>query len=300
MAATRRAGAHDPRFIVAGCGYAGLRVATRLRSLGAVRALTGSPAGVARCAGAGIESLACDLDAVQSLPLAADDVDGAVITYLVPPPRAGDTDPRLARFVELLPATPARIVYLSTSGVYGDAGGTVTEDSAPQPGTARARRRLDAETRLRAWCEAQRCDWVILRVPGIYGPGRLPIERLRRGLPALAEAEAGPGNRIHVDDLARACVAAATAPQAARRIYNVADGEHLPSPAFLALVARLAGLPEPRQLPLRELAGELSPAALSFLSERRRLDATRMREELGVVPHYARAEDGIRASLPGG
>lgn len=195
---------------------------------------------------------------------------------------------------------PERIVYVSTTGVYGDAAGaTVTEDTPPAPATDRARRRLDAETTLRAWCEPREVEWVILRVPGIYGPGRLPLDRLRRGEPALAESEAGPGNRIHVDDLADACVTALLNHKARNRIYNVGDGDHMSSTAFLALVARLAGLPPPRQLPMTELQTHKSDAALTFLGESRRVDTARMRRELGFAPRYPNPEQGIRASLKG-
>lgn len=220
------------------------------------------------------------------------------VIYLVPPPSTGITDPRLEQFLAALPAAPGRIVYISTTGVYGDAeGATVTEDTPPAPITNRARRRLAAETALRAWCEPKNVEWVILRVPGIYGPGRLPLERLQRGAPALAEAEASPGNRIHVEDLADICVAALLQSRARNRIYNVGDGDHTSSTAFLMLVASVAGLPEPPQLPMSKLVELTSDTGISFLDESRRVDTTRLRQELGFTPRYPTAESGIRASL---
>lgn len=222
------------------------------------------------------------------------------VVYLVPPPASGTSDPRMQQFLDALPATPARFVYISTTGVYGDAGGgMVTEDTPPAPVTDRARRRLSAENALRAWCEARGVEWTILRVPGIYGPGRLPVERLRRGEPVLAEAEAGPGNRIHVDDLADATVAALLKPEARNRIYNVGDGDHMTSTAFLTLVAQIAGLPAPPQLSRAELRAHRSEGLLSFLGESRRVDTSRLRRELGFTPRYASPEQGIRASLAG-
>ncbi len=262
-------------FVIAGRGYTGARVAERLAPQGAVIGLTRKPHDF---------NFTAPYDVV----------------YLAPPPAPGTTDPRLARFLAALPARPGRILYVSTTGVYGDAGGaTVTEDTPPAPATDRARRRLAAETTLRAWCEARNLDWVILRVPGIYGPGRLPLDRLRRGEPALAESEAGPGNRIHVEDLADICVAALLQPQARNRIYNVGDGDHTTSTAFLGLVADIAGLPIPPQLPITQLAALRSDAALSFLAESRRVDTSRLRQELGFKPRYPSAEAGIRASLKG-
>ncbi|MGH8863656.1 MAG: NAD-dependent epimerase/dehydratase family protein, partial [Burkholderiales bacterium] len=177
-------------------------------------------------------------------------------------------------------------------------GATVTEDTPPAPMTDRARRRLAAEKALRAWCEPRKVDWVILRVPGIYGPGRLPLEHLQRGEPVLAESECGPGNRIHVEDLADICVTALLQPQACNRIYNVGDGDHMTSTAFLCLVARLAGLPPPPRLPLGQLQALKSDVTPSFPGESRRVDTSRLRQELGFKPRYPTAEAGIRASLP--
>ena len=248
----------------------------------------------------GLDMVTWDFDADETARLPQPGNASFDVIYLVPPPASGTTDPRILHFLEALPATPVRFVYISTTGVYGDAGGAaVNEDTPPNPSSERARRRLAAEDTMRAWCESRGVEWVILRVPGIYGPGRLPIERLRRGEPALAMSEAGPGNRIHVDDLADACVAALLKPQARNRIYNVGDGDHMSHTAFLSFVARLAGLPAPPQIPLSELKARRSEATLSFLGESRRVDTSRLRQELGFTPRYANPEQGIRASLAG-
>jgi nucleoside-diphosphate-sugar epimerase len=287
------------RFVVAGCGYTGLRVAARLAALGPVIAISRRLRTFEAGTLFGIESRSRDFDAeVPERLLLSDSEAPLKVVYLVPPPHQGTADPRIARFLETLPATTARVVYISTTGVYGDAGGaTVTEDTPAAPATDRARRRLAAEMTLRAWCESRQIEWVILRVPGIYGPGRLPLDRLRRGEPALAEAECGPGNRIHVDDLANACVAALLQPQARNRTYNVGDGDHVSSTAFLGLLAQLAGLPPPPQLPMTALQPHKSAAALSFLGESRRVDTARLRQELGFRPRYPSAAAGIRSSL---
>ena len=247
-------------------------------------------------------SLIWDLDAgaPAEFPLSGIPTPFRVV-YLVPPPAQGQDDPRIQRFLGALSVPPERIVYVSTTGVYGDTGGaTVTEETPPAPATDRARRRLSAESTLRDWCESHDVDWVILRVPAIYGPGRLPLEHLRRGEPVLADSEAGPGNRIHVDDLAAACVVALMKPEARNRIYNVSDGDHTSSTAFLALVARLAGLPPPPQLPLAEIRKLTSDAAFPFLSESRRVDTTRLRQELAFTRRYANLKESIRASLAEG
>ncbi|MSQ91408.1 MAG: NAD-dependent epimerase/dehydratase family protein [Gammaproteobacteria bacterium] len=275
MTATQSPDKRPRTFVVAGAGYTGARVAERLAVRGPVFSLTRK---------------------AQTLKFAAP----FDVIYLVPPPATGATDPRLERFLATLPANPGRIVYISTTGVYGDAGGaTVTEDTTPAPATDRARRRLSAEAALRAWCEPRKIEWVILRAPGIYGPGRLPLDRLQRSEPALAESQAGPGNRIHVEDLADICVSALLKPEARNRIYNVGDGDHTTSTAFLVLVAKLAGLSPPLQLPLTQLQALKSNVVLSFLGESRCVDTTSLRQELGFHPRYPTAEAGIRASLPG-
>jgi len=283
------------RYNIFGCGYTGQRIALRLS--GQVRVFTGSEATARSLRARGLEAQAWNLD--RETP--ADrrpHVANAVVLYLVPPPPDGETDPRLRRCLTTLDGRPARFLYLSTTGVYGDAGGAaVTEDTPPRPSTRRGRARVDAERTLRDWCELHGVEWTILRVPGIYGPGRLPLERLRRGDPVLREDEAGPGNRIHVDDLASVCIAAATSPRAACRIYNVGDGQHASSTAYFTAVARLAGLPPPPAVSREEARRRLSPGAWSFLAESRRVDTTRMQQELGLALRYADLEAGIRASL---
>ncbi len=283
------------RFTLIGCGYTGQRIALRLS--GQVQAFTGSQASARALHALGIEAQAWDLD--RDAPAARRPcVANAAVLYLAPPPPDGETDTRLRACLAALDGQPARFLYLSTTGVYGDAGGaTVTEDTPPKPSTRRARARVDAERTLRDWCDRRGVDWSILRVPGIYGPGRLPLERLRRGDPVLREDEAGPGNRIHVDDLATVCIAAATSPRAARRIYNVGDGGHASSTAYFNAVARIAGLLPPPVVSREEARRRLPPATWSFLAESRRVDTTRMQRELGVSLRYAELETGIRASL---
>lgn len=274
-----------PDFLVAGAGYAGLRL---LDALPAGRAI-----GLRRDAGGDARIVAADLDSGN------DALPGAkTIIYTVPPSReTEDDDLRLARFLYRLTSPPDRFVYFSTSGVYGDTGGErVTEDAVPDPRTARARRRVAAESRLARWCAANGSELCVLRVPGIYGPDRLGVDRLRDGHAVLREADAGPGNRIHVDDLVRCAVAAATvaSPPA---VCNVGDGDERSSTWFSRTVAALAGLPAPRELSREDAEREFSERRLSFLRESRRLDLARMHDALGVTPIYADAADGIRASL---
>jgi nucleoside-diphosphate-sugar epimerase len=193
-------------------------------------------------------------------------------------------------------ARPAVLLYMSTTGVYGDAAGAAVDESSPAiPANDRSRRRLAAEHVARAWAEGRDARCVILRVPGIYGPHRLPLERLNRGEPALRPEDSGPGNRIHVDDLVACCIAAIERP--VHGVFNVGDGDHASTTEFLQKVAALAGLKPPRLVSLEEAQGQISPGMLEYLVESRRVLTTRMREELGVIPRYGSLESGIAASV---
>jgi nucleoside-diphosphate-sugar epimerase len=286
----------DRTCLIAGAGYTGLRLARRLQPRWRVIALARSDAAATRLAGAEIEVLRADLDGKLE-PDALAVADGSAITYLVPPPESAGGDPRLTGFLGALGGVrPSVVLYMSTTGVYGNTGGqVVTETSPVAPSSDRGRRRAAAERIVSEWCNARDVRWVVLRVPGIYGPGRLPLDRLRRGEPAIRPEEAGPGNRIHVDDLVTACVAALERP--VQGIFNVTDGDHASTTEFAQRTAALAGLPPPPLVALAEAPGRISPGMLSFLVESRRVDNRRMREELGVEPRYARLDAGIAASL---
>ena len=285
---------HAPS-LVAGCGYVGRRLATTLARSRPVVALARSAGNDAGLAAHGVAGRSVDFDKVEPASLASI-ADGSGIVYLAPPPPHGDHDARLRRFLAALgDARPAAFVYLSTTGVYGDArGGRVDESSATVPGSERARRRLDAESAARDWCAARGVRFACLRVPGIYGPHRLPLDRLRRGEPALRPEDAGPGNRIHVDDLVSACVAALDRPVGG--VINVGDGDHASTTVYLQRVAALAGLPAPRLVTREEATTQIGPGMLEFLFESRRVDTRRMRDELGVVPRHD-LDSGVAASL---
>lgn len=219
------------------------------------------------------------------------------VLYTVPPPADVQGDPRLARFLAMAKPKPERIVYISTSGVYGDcAGDLVSESRSAAPVTARARRRFAAEQLLQEECSKSGIACIILRVPGIYGPGRLGLDRIGAGEPQVMESEANPGNRIHIDDLATAAIAALER-SIDGGIYNVGDGDFRSSTWFAQTVARLAGLPPPPLISRAQALVTLPASRLSFLQESRRLDTRRMHEVLGVRLRYADAEEGIRASL---
>lgn len=284
--------------VIIGCGDIGRRVAALWRERGTpVIALARRPATAEALAALGITPIVGDLDAPESLmqlPTA-----DALVYYFAPPPPRGSIDPRMGAFLATLSQgrAPRRIVYISTSGVYGDRRGEwVDETVAPNPQTDRARRRLDAENALRAWGREQGVEVVVLRVGGIYGPGRLPRERLAEGRPVLRETESGYTNRIHADDLAAACLAAAERGRAGA-VYNVSDGQPGTMTGYFNAVADRLGLPRPPEISMAEARERLSPVMLSYLTESRRMDNRRMCEELGVRLRYPDLESGLTQAV---
>lgn len=272
--------------LVAGTGYTGRRVLARLPASAALglsrsRLVTDRPFEIV------------DFDTLETLPVSLP--DRYAVLYTCPPDDAEDT--RLRRFLAALPHAPARLVYISTTGVYGDCkGAVVTEDTPVNPENRMSRPRVAAERLLAGWSAQQGCDLVILRVPGIYGPGRLGVERLRAGEAYLREEDANPGNRIHVDDLASCCLAALSE-ETPSGIYNVGDGDYRSATWFAGEVARQAGLPAPHTIGLDQAEKEFSRMRLAFLASSRKVDVSRMRRVLGVEPRSP--ETGISDSLSG-
>jgi len=286
---------------IAGCGYVGLRLARLLAAAGhPVLAGSRHPETLRGRLPEGARAFRLDLDSGAGLGVLAA-AHGLVAAC--PPPRAGTADPRSARLTAALAGLPAgrgprRAVYLSTTGVYGDRGGAwVDETAAPAPRTDRARRRLDAEGRWRRLGREGRCTVSILRVAGIYGPGRLPAEAVRAGTAArVAWPEVRYTNAIHVDDLV-ALIGRALARGWPNRIYNACDGGEHAQGALAAATAAALGLELPPPLSPADAERELSAMRLSFLAESRRCRSDRAVRELGWGPRFADLAAGVAASL---
>ena len=288
----------DKSVLIAGCGYIGHRLAVLLLAQGYhVTGLVRTPASADQLQASGVQALRIDLDAAaQCAGLVA---GYETVFYLAPPPSQGNTDTRIETFLRSIDPgfLPQRFVYISTSAVYGDCQGEwITEDHALNPTSARGHRRLDAEKRLQAWSQQQGVEWIILRVPGIYGPGRLPLERLRMGTPVLREAESPYTNRIHADDLAGICLAAMHSAKN-NTIYNVSDGHPSNMTDYFFRIADAAGLARPPTVTRAQAEELLSPGMLSFLQDSRRLDNGKMLRELGVELQYPDLDAGLKDCL---
>jgi len=281
--------------LIVGCGDIGLRVARiLLASKCKVAGLTRSAEGAERLRGCRVEPVMGNLDDADTL--AGLSVRGKLVFYLAPPPGGGPVDGRMRRFCAAVGgmSVPEKIVYMSTSGVYGDCGGDlVTEETPVNPQSSRAQRRVDAEKTLLEWGRANRVPVVILRVTGIYGPGRLPLARLHQGHPVLNENESPPTNRIHADDLAAVCVAAAEK-AADGDIFNVSDGQSGTMTGYFNAIADLLELPRPQQVSMAEANRVMNPTMLSYLKESRRMDNRKMIEKLGIVLLYPDLESGLK------
>ncbi|WP_395699231.1 SDR family oxidoreductase [Aquabacterium sp.] len=287
-----------PTLLIVGCGDVGLRVLHLLKGRWRLLALSSSPARLPALRAAGAVPLLGNLDQPATLARLAGLADA--VLHLAPPASAGQDDLRTAALLQALARCPRvrRLVYASTTGVYGDAGGErFDETRPPRPATDRAQRRVAAEARVRCFGRQHGVAVSLLRIPGIYAPDRAggdPRERLRRGTPVLEPEDDVFTNHIHADDLARACVAALHRglPQ---RVLHVCDDSELTMGDYFDLVAALSGLPRPPRISRAKAREQMSPLQLSFWSESRRLDNRRLKQELRLRLRYPTVREGLAA-----
>ncbi|GAB3358646.1 NAD-binding protein [Giesbergeria giesbergeri] len=297
-----------PRWLIIGCGDVGLRVQRLASSLtksalrGRVYALTSSPERLPVLRAASITPLLGNLDQSSSLRRLAG--LATHVLHLAPPPgQAADGgvlhhDPRTLALARSLRRgrLPQALVYASTSGVYGDcAGAWVAETRPVAPATARAQRRVHAETVLRRDLGRAGVRVSILRVPGIYAPDReggTPRARLLRGTAVLQANEDVFTNHIHADDLAQACRLALWR-GAAQRIYHASDNTELRMGDYFDLAADLYGLPRPPRWSRHQAQEQLPPLLWSFMGESRRLENRRLRQELRLSLRYPTVVQGL-------
>ena len=286
------------KILIVGSGDVARRILSRLARRYRVYAVLRDMSHAAAWRALGATPVHADLDDRASLRRLAGLADH--VLHLAPPPGEGLGDPRTRRLLAALgkgESLPRRLVYVSTTGVYGDCrGAAIDETRRLNPENARAARRVDAERRLRAWGRQNGVAVSILRAPGIYAADRLPLERLERGLPALAAADDVFTNHIHADDLAAACIAALRHGRA-NRTYNAVDDSDLKMADYFDRVADAFALPRPPRLARAEAAKRLSPVQLSFMRESRRIGNQRLKQELKLRLAYPSVDDGIAAAL---
>lgn len=271
------------RVLLVGVGDVATRVARLLPGRARLAGLVRRADDVARLRALGVVPVVADLDdfaSLRRLKLAPD-----AVMHFAPPPGEGRGDPRTGRLIAALAAArslPQRIVYISTSGVYGDCAGARIDETRPRRAQSpRARRRVDAEDRLRVFAARHGIALSIVRAPGIYAAERLPVERIRQGTPVLVDEDDVYTNHVHADDLARAAVAALFHGRP-NRAYHATDDAELKMGAWFDAVADAWQLPRPPRVTWDEAETRIAPMLLSFMGESRRLSNARMKRELRV------------------
>jgi nucleoside-diphosphate-sugar epimerase len=290
----RSARVTDPRLFCFGLGFTGIAVARRLGRLGwTVAGTCRSKDKAARLAGEAIEAHVFTGEA--PLSCAQEALAGTIhLLASIAPGEAGD--PVLAHHARDLAALAGqlkRITYLSTIAVYGDRRGQWTDEEAPvNPGSERARRRVTAEEAWMSLAERLAVPLDILRLSGIYGPGRSAIDALKAG---RARRIVKPGqvfNRIHVEDIA-AVVERLCDTDLPGTVYNLADDEPAPPQDVVAFAAGLLGIAPPPEEPFE--TADMSAMARSFYGEPKRIANTRIRNRLGLALAYPTYREGLAA-----
>ncbi len=301
---------HNPameRLLIIGCGDIARRTIPLLRGRYRIYALVRSAIQRKALRAQGVTPIVGDLDDHASLSRLVGLAD--IVLHLAPPPssalplaRGGregfDGDTRTRHLLSALSHSmpPKQLIYISTSGVYGDCGGARISETHPlNPQTPRAQRREDAELQIRAWAKRNGVNASILRVPGIYAADRLPLERLRSGTPAIVAAEDSYTNHIHADDLARIIVATLRHGRP-NRVYHASDDGEMKMGDYFDAVADAHHLPRPPRISRAEAQRVLPESLLSFMNESRRLMNKRMQEELRVGLCYPTLGDFLASS----
>jgi nucleoside-diphosphate-sugar epimerase len=292
--------AERPRLFCFGLGYSAVVLARRRLADGwSVAGTCQSEQKRRDLAALGIEAHLFDRD--RPLTAAAAILDGAThLLSSVPPDETGD-----AVLDGVGRAIVARrdwrwVGYLSTTGVYGDTAGAAVDEAAPlAPTSARSRRRVAAEAAWLALHSEHGVPVHVFRLAGIYGPGRSPLDKVRDG---TAQRIVKPGHafgRIHVDDIAAVLMASMARPDPGA-VYNVCDDEPAPPADVVDFACRLLGVAPPPPVAFEAAAKTMSPMALTFWRDNRRVDNRRLKRDLGVRLAYPTYREGLQAILAAG
>ena len=281
--------------LIIGCGDVALRAIPRLKQDYRVFALVRNAAYFSRLRAMGVVPLIGDLDQRCSLARLAGLSDA--VLHFAPPPNSGFHDTRTRNLLSALSLgkLPKRLVYISTSGVYGDCGGAWVSETRPLRATSpRSQRRADAEKQIRIWARRNHVNASILRVPGIYAQDRLPLSRVQQGTPGIVAGEDSYTNHIHADDLAQIGIAALQRGKICR-VYHASDDSHLKMGEYFDSVADAFGLPRVPRISRAEAQRALPESLLSFMNESRRLTNRRLKSELKVKLRYPTVADTLAA-----
>lgn len=288
--------------LIVGCGDIALRTVSLLQSNYRIFGLYRNLDSFKQARLSGIIPIYSDLDDRSTLGRLAGIAQ--VVLHLAPPPSYGLRDMRTTNLLSALTLQtrlhqrilPQRLVYISTSGVYGNCNGAfIDETQRVNPTSDRALRRVDAERQIRQWGLRNHVSVSLLRVPGIYAANRLPLARLREGQPAILEEEDSYTNHIHADDLAQIIYAALRYARPGR-VYHATDDTQLKMGGYFDLVADQFNLRRPPRITREEAKVRISPGMMSFMNDSRRLKNDRMKKELYVKLCYPTVIDGITAS----
>jgi len=284
--------AADNHLLILGCGYTGRAVARRMRDAGfAVTGVTRSVERAGAIETGGVRALVADPADADGRAALTDAMRSATHLLASAPP-GEDGDPFFSGFRNMPPAGPRLdwIGYLSTTGVYGDRkGGWAFEWEPATPGNARSHRRALAETQ---WAEEY--DAAIFRLPGIYGPGRSALDRVRAGDARLIDKPGQVFSRVHVDDIATGVAASIRRPDA-RGPFNLADDRPCAQAELVVGACAMLGIDPPPVEPWDP--STLSPMMASFYTENRRVSNARTKARLGWRPTYPTWREGLEAIL---
>jgi nucleoside-diphosphate-sugar epimerase len=277
---------YSAQYYIAEFGARFDRIAGTVRSRQKAAAIAGAGIG-----GHKVEAFVFDGEASPEVGAAV--MDAAAVLVSVPPHEDGD--PVLVYFADTIAGAPQLqvIVYLSTVGVYGDHGGAWVDETTPAaPVSDRSRERLAAEQEWAALGARAGKAVAVLRLSGIYGPGQNALVQVARGTAKRIDKPGQVFNRIHVADIAQAIDAAFAC--RANGAFNVTDDEPTPQGTPIALAAELLGVAPLPEIPFAEASKSMSPMALSFYGESKRVRNDKLKRELGVTLRYPTYREGLR------
>lgn len=284
-----------PEITIVGCGYIGKLLARQLLTKGfSVTGVVSSDASADECLQNNIACIKVDLEDLASIESADINVNNCRVIYLVPPSLHGTDDERIQHFLDVISdQQPEKFVLISTTGVYGDCKGNwIDEDTPLHPVLDRALRRADAEQRARNFCEKNNIPLVILRVPGIYGPGKLPLARIKKGVPIVRQEDSPYSNRIHAYDLVKTCEKGLIKLDITG-IYNVSDSHPSTMYDYFMRVAEAAGLPAPPAISLQQAKEVLTSGMLSYMRESRRIKNEKLLTDFNMQLMFPELKSGL-------